>query len=115
MRNRFRLISAGSGRIATERPDIDADMGAAPQFRHADRVAGREGRQCIVSRIAEASALRRVSTPGEIANMVRFLVGDGARQVTGQDLVVDDVGGLTADGAAHRHVQHRMSNGGTLR
>jgi 5,10-methylenetetrahydromethanopterin reductase len=45
--------------------------------------------------------------------MVRFLVGDGARQVTGQDLVVDDVGGLTADGAAHRHVQHRMSNGGT--
>jgi hypothetical protein len=28
--------------------------------------------------------------------------------------VVDDVGGLTADGAAHRHVQHRMSNGGTL-
>jgi hypothetical protein len=28
MRNRFRLISAGSGRIATERPDIDADMGA---------------------------------------------------------------------------------------
>jgi NAD(P)-dependent dehydrogenase (short-subunit alcohol dehydrogenase family) len=41
------------------------------------------------ARVSEASALRRVSTPGDIANMVRFLVGEGARQMTGQDVVVD--------------------------
>jgi NAD(P)-dependent dehydrogenase (short-subunit alcohol dehydrogenase family) len=41
------------------------------------------------TRIAQAAALRRVSTPDDIANMVRFLAGERARQITGQDLVVD--------------------------
>ncbi len=40
-------------------------------------------------RIAQASALHRVSTPDDIANMVRFLASERARQITGQDLVVD--------------------------
>jgi NAD(P)-dependent dehydrogenase (short-subunit alcohol dehydrogenase family) len=41
------------------------------------------------ARIAEACALRRASTPDDVANMVRFLAGEDARQMTGQDLVVD--------------------------
>lgn len=41
------------------------------------------------ARIARTSALHRVSTPDDIANMVRFLAGERARQITGQDLVVD--------------------------
>jgi 3-oxoacyl-[acyl-carrier protein] reductase len=41
------------------------------------------------ARISAAYALRRVSTSDDIANMVRFLAGEGGRQVTGQDLVVD--------------------------
>ena len=41
------------------------------------------------TRIAEDCALRRASTPDDVANMVRFLVGEDARQMTGQDLVVD--------------------------
>jgi NAD(P)-dependent dehydrogenase (short-subunit alcohol dehydrogenase family) len=40
-------------------------------------------------RIAGGSALHRVSAPADIANMVRFLAGEAARQITGQDLVVD--------------------------
>jgi 3-oxoacyl-[acyl-carrier protein] reductase len=41
------------------------------------------------ARMSEAYALRRVSQPDDIANMVRFLAGEGGRQITGQDLVVD--------------------------
>jgi NAD(P)-dependent dehydrogenase (short-subunit alcohol dehydrogenase family) len=41
------------------------------------------------SHVVENLALRRVTTPADIANMVCFLAGEGGRQVTGQDLVVD--------------------------
>jgi 3-oxoacyl-[acyl-carrier protein] reductase len=41
------------------------------------------------ARVSEALALRRVSTPEDVANMVAFLAGEGGRQMTGQDLVVD--------------------------
>jgi 3-oxoacyl-[acyl-carrier protein] reductase len=41
------------------------------------------------AQLSEACALRRVSTGDDIANAVCFLAGDGARQMTGQDLVVD--------------------------
>lgn len=40
-------------------------------------------------RIAEGYALRRVSTPQDIAAVVAFLAGEGGRQITGQDLAVD--------------------------
>ena len=39
--------------------------------------------------IASGYALHRVSTPDDIAAMVVFLSGEGGRQITGQDLVVD--------------------------
>ena len=41
------------------------------------------------ARIADGHALRRVTQPGDIANTVCFLAGEGGRQMTGQDLVVD--------------------------
>ena len=41
------------------------------------------------ARIAEGTALRRVSTPQDIAEMVCFLVSERGRQITGQDLAVD--------------------------
>lgn len=40
-------------------------------------------------RIADDTALRRVSKPDDIAAMVVFLAGEGGRQITGQDLAVD--------------------------
>jgi 3-oxoacyl-[acyl-carrier protein] reductase len=40
-------------------------------------------------RVKEGLALRRVTTPNDVARMVCFLAGEGGRQVTGQDLVVD--------------------------
>ena len=40
-------------------------------------------------RMADAYALRRISTPDDVARAVLFLAGDGGRQMTGQDLVVD--------------------------
>jgi 3-oxoacyl-[acyl-carrier protein] reductase len=45
------------------------------------------------ARLAESLALRRVTTPDDVARMVCFIAGEGGRQVTGQDLVVD--GGWT--------------------
>jgi NAD(P)-dependent dehydrogenase (short-subunit alcohol dehydrogenase family) len=45
----------------------------------------------------ERIAVRRIGTPGEIADVVLFLASDGARYVTGQELIVD--GGLTINGA----------------
>ena len=40
-------------------------------------------------RMAGAYALRRISTPDDVARAVLFLAGEGGRQMTGQDLVVD--------------------------
>jgi NAD(P)-dependent dehydrogenase (short-subunit alcohol dehydrogenase family) len=45
----------------------------------------------------ERIPLGRIGTPEEIADVVVFLASDGARYVTGQELVVD--GGLTINGA----------------
>ncbi|HTC12382.1 MAG TPA: SDR family NAD(P)-dependent oxidoreductase [Acetobacteraceae bacterium] len=41
------------------------------------------------TRMEEAYALRRISTPKDVAQAVVFLAGLGGRQMTGQDLVVD--------------------------
>jgi len=41
------------------------------------------------SRTVENLALRRVTSPADIARTVCFLAGEGGRQITGQDLVVD--------------------------
>jgi 3-oxoacyl-[acyl-carrier protein] reductase len=40
-------------------------------------------------RMAAEYALRRISTAEDIAGAVLFLLGDHARQITGQDLAVD--------------------------
>jgi NAD(P)-dependent dehydrogenase (short-subunit alcohol dehydrogenase family) len=45
---------------------------------------------------AQRIALGRIADPAEIADVVVFLAGDGARYVTGHELVVD--GGLTING-----------------
>jgi len=46
----------------------------------------------VFRRVAEASALRRVVTPEEVADAVLFFASPWARAITGQELVVD--GGL---------------------
>lgn len=46
----------------------------------------------VLDKQAAAAALGRLGTPEEVADVIRFLVGDGARYVTGQVLGVD--GGL---------------------
>ena len=43
--------------------------------------------------------MRRLATPEEIANAVRFLVGDEASYVTGQTIVAD--GGWIVQGIPH--------------
>ena len=45
----------------------------------------------------ERIAVGRIGSPDEIADVVLFLASDGARYVTGQELIVD--GGLTINGA----------------
>lgn len=40
-------------------------------------------------RMAEEYALKRISTDQDVAGAVMFLLGEGARQVTGQDIAVD--------------------------
>ncbi|MBV8479483.1 MAG: SDR family oxidoreductase [Actinobacteria bacterium] len=45
------------------------------------------------SAVADATPLRRLGTPGDIAGAVAFLCSDDASFITGQDLVVD--GGLS--------------------
>lgn len=39
--------------------------------------------------MAAEYALKRISTDGDVAAAVMFLLGDGARQITGQDIAVD--------------------------
>jgi 3-oxoacyl-[acyl-carrier protein] reductase len=46
----------------------------------------------VLDKQAAAAALGRLGTPEEVADVIRFLAGDGARYVTGQVLGVD--GGL---------------------
>jgi NAD(P)-dependent dehydrogenase (short-subunit alcohol dehydrogenase family) len=68
------------GMVEGERFDeIGANMAASEGISVAEAKA----------RISDGYALRRISTPGDVANMVVFLAGDGARQITGQDLTVD--------------------------
>lgn len=57
----------------------------------AAEAAGRDGISVpqAKARMAGTLALRRVSTPDDVANMVCFLAGEGGRQTTGQDLVLD--------------------------
>jgi 3-oxoacyl-[acyl-carrier protein] reductase len=40
-------------------------------------------------RMASEYALRRISTDQDVAGAVLFLLGDHARQITGQDIAVD--------------------------
>ena len=45
----------------------------------------------------ERIPLGRIGVPEDIANVVLFLASNGARYITGQELIVD--GGLTVNGA----------------
>ena len=47
----------------------------------------------IVTGVRKSVPMRRLGTPEDIAPMVRFLAGPGARYITGQLFVVD--GGLS--------------------
>jgi NAD(P)-dependent dehydrogenase (short-subunit alcohol dehydrogenase family) len=50
----------------------------------------------------EATALGRIAEPADVASVVSFLLSDGARHVTGVDLVCD--GGYSLTGQVHRGV-----------
>ncbi|MET7695967.1 oxidoreductase [Streptomyces sp. NPDC005483] len=46
----------------------------------------------VVAQAAGSTATGRFSRPGEVAELVLFLAGDGARNITGSDMIID--GGL---------------------
>jgi 3-oxoacyl-[acyl-carrier protein] reductase len=56
---------------------------------HARAIAEDVDSSAIRRRIEASYALRRVSTPEDIANSVVFLSSDRSRQITGHDLIVD--------------------------
>jgi len=62
--------------------------------RQLGEIAAQEGRDIhdIYASMAEKTALRRMSQGQDIANAVVFLLSDLARNITGQDLVVDGGG-----------------------
>jgi NAD(P)-dependent dehydrogenase (short-subunit alcohol dehydrogenase family) len=71
---------------------VSPGMVEGPRFDEAATDAAARGDISIgeaKTRLADAYALRRISTPEDVARVVLFLAGDGGRQMTGQDLVVD--------------------------
>lgn len=54
----------------------------------------KENTQGVASEINDLHALKKISTPKDIANMVVFLASDKSANITGSDFLVD--GGLTA-------------------
>ncbi|MEO1020671.1 MAG: SDR family oxidoreductase, partial [Pseudomonadota bacterium] len=63
-------------------PRLNRQLGAA---------AKREGRpfEEVYGAFAATSALGRMSTADDVAGAVHFLLSDAARNITGQDLLVD--------------------------
>lgn len=53
-------------------------------------------REHIRSAIEASIPLGHIADPAEVADVIAFLLGDGARFVTGQDVMVDGGGALTA-------------------
>ncbi|MET8945240.1 oxidoreductase [Streptomyces sp. NPDC004542] len=43
----------------------------------------------VIAQVAGSTATGRFSTPGEVADLVLFLAGDQARNITGSDLIID--------------------------
>jgi len=64
----------------------------------------------VLRRRAEAVPLGRVAQPADVADVVAFLVSDGARFVNGENVVID--GGLTANLFAQLPGRERMGEGG---
>ncbi|MCO5066704.1 MAG: SDR family oxidoreductase [Rhizobiaceae bacterium] len=50
--------------------------------------------------MAQATPLGRFGRPEDVANLLLFLVSDGAGFITGEDILVD--GGVRSGGAARR-------------
>jgi NAD(P)-dependent dehydrogenase (short-subunit alcohol dehydrogenase family) len=62
------------------------------------REAGSDQLDAELERRAQAIPLGRLGRPDDVADVVRFLAGDGARYLTGQTFMVD--GGLSIRMAA---------------
>lgn len=56
-----------------------------------ERAASKAGvsAQALRQKLVDATALKRLSTPEDIANAAIFLASDYARNITGQDIVID--------------------------
>lgn len=73
-------FGAKGARIVTISPGvIETEMGLKAAQEHPERM----------ERIKQATALKRNGTPNDISGVIKFLVSDAARFITGTDILVD--------------------------